>query len=127
MTVDVATYLEQLEKNKGKLGRWEAEIFQLFRAKASYQHIANYLQLNNVKVTKEEVYRFIHRKKRRHLLNVNAPLESPPENIKNVQEIGGEEPKAATPPKPQENQPLEGSVMPKFNWRQNREKDKPKW
>jgi len=121
MAIDVATYLKQLEKKKGKLGRWEAEIFQLLYAKASYQDIAEYLKLNETNATKMEVYRFIHRKKRRHLLNINTTGNVTSENHSSAQGTN----KGKTGDIPSKHQ--EDSGMPKFNWRQDRKKDKPKW
>jgi hypothetical protein len=128
MSVDVKTYLAQLEKvkGKGKLGQWEAEIFQLFHAKASYQEIVEFLKLNGVKAVKIEVYRFIHCKKRRHLVNANAATD---ESLKDVEIIvkSSKEVTMTAPSKLHDVQSLESPGMPKFNWRDNRKKDKPKW
>lgn len=126
MTIDVETYLQQLAKGKNKLGTWETEIFQLFHAKASYQDIVNYLLQNNVNASKTEVHRFIHRKKRRHLLAINPAREVQSDNPG----VGGQPGKTAMggAERAESEKPRqEGSRLPKFSWRQSREKDKPEW
>lgn len=126
MAIDVTTYLRQLDNKEGKLGRWETEIFQLFHARASYQDIADYLQLNDTRASKMEVYRFVHRQKRHHLFHADLSTQARSENMhanaKRVSEIN-----VAKPPMPPQSRPQEDAGMPKFSWRQSRENDKPEW
>ena len=125
MAVDVATYLAQLDDKKGKLERWETDIFQLHHAGVSYQNIAEFLKLNGSESTKMEVYRFIHRKKRKHLLvsNTVIPAEpaSSPANRPAVPGDLAESPPILTP-EHQENQ-----SRPKFKFRESMGKEKTKW
>ena len=127
MTVDVETYLAQLAGAMGKLAAWEAEIFQLYRARVSYQKIATFLALNGVKATKMEVYRFIHRKKRTHLLQAEGDLPaqqtSTQTNCKPEIHSGSEIPGITQEPEQAEDR----SQLPKFSWSKNRAKDKPTW
>ena len=126
MAIDVTSYLDQRKKKNGKLDQWEAEIFQLFHAGASYQDIVKYLNLNDTSAKKIEVYRFIHRKKRRHLVNINADGETPLENGADASETGKAN-TAATAPNPQQSSPQEDPARPGFNWRHIRDNDKPTW
>lgn len=127
MTVDVETYLAQLTGGMGKLAAWEAEIFQLYRARVSYQKIATFLALNGVKATKMEVYRFIHRKKRTHLLQAKEDLPaqrtSTPPNCKPEMHSGSGISGVTQEPEQAEDR----SQLPKFSWSKNRAKDKPTW
>lgn len=127
MTVDVDTYLAQLAGAMGKLAMWEAEIFQLYRARVSYQKIATFLALNGVKATKMEVYRFIHRKKRIHLLQgeVDPPAKQTATQTNCNPEIdsGSRMPSITHEPEKAEDR----SQLPKFSWSKNRAKDKPTW
>lgn len=126
MTIDVETYLQQLAKGKNKLDTWETEIFQLFHAKASYQDIVNYLSQNNVATTKAEIHRFIHRKKRRHLLTINPAGEVQSENP-GTGDQSTQTGMDGARLKEHGNPGREGAGLPKFNWRQSRDKDKPEW
>jgi hypothetical protein len=125
MAVDVATYLAKLDDKKGKLERWETDIFQLHRAGVSYQNISDFLKLNGVESTKMEVYRFIHRKKRRHLL-VDKPatsIEALPASSESPETPG-------PPPEPEPEQKTERQdkpVRPKFSFRERMGKDKTNW
>lgn len=125
MAVNVATYLAQLNDQKGKLERWETDIFQLYHAGVSYQNIADFLKLNGAESTKMEVYRFIHRKKRRHLLTGNPVMpvehESVDRNIPSASEIPVESP----PIQQSEHQKKQG--RPKFKFREGMDKEKIKW
>jgi hypothetical protein len=133
MTIDVETYLQQLAKGKSKLGAWEKEIFQLFHAKTSYQNIVDYLRQNHVHASKAEVYRFIHRIKRQHLLATNPAcgVRSDTGGVRSdTPAMGGQPGKTATAgagraesEKPRQ----EDSRLPKFSWRQIRERDTPEW
>lgn len=125
MAVDVATYLAQLDDKKGKLERWETDIFQLHHAGVSYQNIADFLKLNGAESNKMEVYRFIHRKKRRHLLVGKPVIPAEPESDrKNI---------LSTPDAPVESPPIskpdhqENQSRPKFKFRESMGKEKTKW
>lgn len=125
MAVDVATYLAQLDDKKGKLERWEIDIFQLHHAGVSYQNIADFLKLNGAESTKMEVYRFIHRKKRRHLLagKPAVPAESTQARSETAALQG-------TPPEPAPDQKPEHQdtpSRPKFKFRESMGKEKTKW
>jgi IS30 family transposase len=126
MTIDVETYLQHLDKGKSKLDTWEKEIFQLFHAQLSYQNIVDYLQQNNVHASTAEVYRYIHRKKRRHLLAINPAGGVQSDNPGVGRQAGKTEKDGAGRAEPA-NLRQEGSGLPKFSWRQSREKDKPEW
>jgi hypothetical protein len=125
MSVDVATYLAQLDNKKGKLERWETDIFQLHHAGVSYQNIADFLKLNGAESTKMEVYRFIHRKKRRHLLESKTDKsgESKTERVKAKAPVETPaEPQAVTPVTHQDE-----SSRPKFKFKGSVAKDKNNW
>lgn len=126
MAVDVTTYLAQLNGKKGKLERWETDIFQLHHAGVSYQNIAEFLKLNGAESTKMEVYRFIHRKKRKHLLDRKPDTAAVP-NIA----ASGESAKAPSPPEPASSpdsvQAEKPPSRPKFKFRESMGKDKSKW
>lgn len=128
MAVDVATYLAQLDNKKGKLERWETDIFQLHHAGVSYQNIADFLKLNGAESTKMEVYRFIHRKKRRHLLTEKAENAGGTQAVRKEKKLKPEAPEnpveSKLAPKP-ENQ--EAQSRPKFKFRESMGKEKTKW
>jgi hypothetical protein len=125
MAVDVATYLAQLDDKKGKLERWETDIFQLHHAGVSYQNIADFLKLNGAESTKMEVYRFIHRKKRRHLL-VGKPVA--PADTEKTRPVAPEKSSTQPPPSPgEESPPQENPSRPKFKFRKGMDKDKTNW
>ena len=126
MAVDVATYLAQLDNKKGKLERWETDIFQLHHAGVSYQNIADFLKLNGAESTKMEVYRFIHRKKRRHLLSANAPGAPKTDEKQQQKALKEAETSVESMPGPKpENQ--ESQSRPKFKFRESLGKEKTKW
>ncbi|NHZ99037.1 hypothetical protein [Massilia sp. CCM 8734] len=124
MTVDIANYFAQLNDKKGKLERWETDIFQLHHAGVSYQNIADFLKLNGSESTKMEVYRFIHRKKRRHLLVDKPVIPTEQESVRRSIPSTSEAPVESAVPKPdhQENQ-----SRPKFKFRESMGKEKAKW
>lgn len=125
MTIDVETYLQQLAKGKNKLDTWEGDIFQLFHAKTSYQNIVDYLLQNNVAASKAEVHRFIHRKKRRHLLATN-----PAGGVRSDHPATGGQPDKTVKDdagRAEAEKPQQEGSRPKFSWRQIREQDKPEW
>jgi len=125
MSVDVATYLAQLDDKKGKLERWETDIFQLHHAGVSYQNIADFLKLNGAESTKMEVYRFIHRKKRRHLLErkPGGSVQSKNERVKAEAQVEAPaESQAVTPVAHQDE-----SSRPKFKFKGSVAKDKNNW
>lgn len=121
MTVSADNFLEQLKCRSGKLVHWEGDIFKLHRAGVSYERIAEFLEINGVKANKMEVYRFIHRKKRRHLLG-GVNVETNPRE--DQQGINTPLPQQALEKQPQEQR---DGARPKFNWRESRSKEKPKW
>lgn len=123
MAVDVATYLAKLEDKKGKLERWETDIFQLHRAGVSYQNITDFLKLNGVESTKMEVYRFIHRKKRRHLL-ADKPTVEAQTATNETPETPGASPQSAPA---QKSERQDKPVRPKFSFREKMGKDKTNW
>lgn len=129
--MDVKQFVEQHEGKYGKLNRWETEIFALYRARASYEKIAEFLRMHAVQVSKIEVYRYIHRNKRRHLLQGAPPARQPnlapagmPDSATAVQqETAGSDAFTTDEAASQ----AQGSTLPKFSWQQSRNKDKPKW
>lgn len=124
MAVDVATYLAQLDDKKGKLERWETDIFQLHHAGVSYQNIADFLKLNGAESTKMEVYRFIHRKKRRHLLAGKPVVAAEPAS--RSKDVPSPDAPVESPPvsKPDHQ---ESQSRPKFKFRDSMGKEKTKW
>lgn len=122
MAVNVNEFIEQLDERKGKLERWESDIFALYHANASYEYIATYLRLNGVPAIRMEVYRFIHRKKRKHLHQSSTPETAPPGEIPSQPAAHPENPVSSTSEKQQQE-----TTLPKFSWRQSRTKDEPKW
>jgi len=129
--VDVKQFVQQHEGKGGKLDRWEAEIFALYRAQVSYEKIADFLRMHTVQVSKIEVYRYIHRNKRRHLLQgapaarqPNAASAGMPDSATAVQQ---ETPCSDAFTTDEAASQAQGSTLPKFSWQQSRTKDKPKW
>lgn len=121
MTVNADNFLEHLKSRGGKFVLWEADIFKLHRAGVSYERIAEFLNINGVKANKMEVYRFIHRKKRKHLLG-GVTAENNPRN----EHQGIKTPLAQLVLENQQQEQRDGT-LPKFNWRESRSKEKPKW
>ena len=86
MAVNVETFLERLSntKKKGKLPPWESDIVKLRNEDVSYGQIVIFLSENGVKANRSEVYRFVNRFKRKHLLihddKKNTKLGSTKEN-----------------------------------------------
>jgi len=121
MTVNADNFLEHLKNRGGKFDLWEADIFKLHHAGVSYERIAEFLSVNDVKANKMEVYRFIHRKKRKHLLGgEQAQTKSRIDQPANHPQL----PKQALEHQPQEQR---DGTLPRFNWRESRSKEKPKW
>lgn len=67
MGVDVKTFLGSLPA-KGKLDAWEAQIFELLAANATYAQVVEFLKQNGVEARRGEISNFVHRKKRRSRL-----------------------------------------------------------
>src|SRR4051794_18086947 len=67
MGVDVKTFLGALP-TKGKLDAWEAQIFELLAANATYAQVVEFLKQNGVEALRGEISNFVHRKKRRSRL-----------------------------------------------------------
>jgi len=129
--VDVKQFVQQYEGKSGKLDRWEAEIFLLYRAQVSYEKIADFLRMHAVQVSKIEVYRYIHRNKRRHLLQGAPAARQPnvapagmPDSATAVQQ---ETPCSDAFTTDEASSQAQGSTLPRFSWLQSRTKDKPKW
>lgn len=131
LVVDVNQFVEQLDEKKGKLARWEAEIFALHHAQVSYEKIADFLRLQAVQVCRIEVYRYIHRNKRRHLLQGNpaaktpvvTPAVPPQPGTATLHEAPCSDAPSTdgTASQPQDN------TLPRFSWQESRSRDKPKW
>lgn len=121
MTVDVDNFLKHLKSRGGKFLRWESDIFKLHQAGVSYERIAEFLNINGVRANKMEVYRFIHRKKRKHLLE-GVAVETGSSDTRR-----GDQPPIARPVLENQKQEQRDGALPKFNWRESRSKDKPKW
>lgn len=68
MAIDVQSFIKNLKKNRSKLDQWQGDIFKLLSLNATYAEIAQFLNLNGVKVVDAEIYLFTHRKKRKALL-----------------------------------------------------------
>lgn len=70
MGIDVQKFIAELpEREKGKLVAWESAIFELLAARVTYGAVVEFLSQNGVKANRMEVHSFVHRKKRRHLLD----------------------------------------------------------
>lgn len=67
MGVDVKTFLGSLP-TKGKLDAWEAQIFELLAANATYAQVVEFLKQNGVDARRGEISNFVHRQKRRSRL-----------------------------------------------------------
>lgn len=120
--MDVKQFVQQHEGKSGKLDCWEAEIFALHRAQVSYEKIADFLRMHAVQVSKIEVYRYIHRNKRRHLLQRTPAVTSTAATA-----LPQERPCSDALATDEAASQKQGSTLPKFSWQQSRTKDKPKW
>ncbi len=111
MDVDVKAFLCALPTKSDKLGAWEAPIFELLAAGAGYAQVVRFLALNGIRADRAEVYRFAHRRKRKHLLVApSGATGNPPEaagrsanGLDKAVEDG-----SPAPPKPRE--------LPRFDW-----------
>ena len=124
--MDVKQFIEQRDEKKGKLARWEAEIFALHGARMSYEKIAEFLRSHAVHVCRIEVYRYIHRNKRRHLLQGSpaATQGVTPDTGNGAREAP---PRSDAPTINAAASQAQAGTLPKFSWQQSRTKDKPKW
>ena len=124
--MDVKQFIEQRHEKKGKLARWEAEIFELHRGRMSYEKIAEFLRSHAVQVCRIEVYRYIHRNKRRHLLQgpLATTLGVTPDSGSAARQVP---PCSDAPATDTAASQAQAGTLPKFSWQQSRTKDKPTW
>jgi hypothetical protein len=123
MPIDVQTYLQILEQKKGKLSRWDSDIAVLYRAGVSYGAIAEFLRLNGVTANKMEIYRYVHREKRKHLFVRDGEKPGTPIEAAPVLDSQGELKKSELSPPAG----VEDNSRPKFNYKETRNLNKPKW
>jgi hypothetical protein len=124
MGVNVKTYLQALDTSGGKLQAWTTDIFTLRASGVSYQAISEYLRLNGVIAPKQEVYCFVHRRKRQDRLREIA--RNAPNGGGNVARNSDPGSKGAVQT-PAMGETPELGRLPKFNWEEQRAKAKPKW
>lgn len=120
-------YLSKLKENRGKLEKWEKEIFTLFHANISYQKICDFLEANNVTSTRMEIYNFIHRKKRRNLMEVKRTNNNMSENKGSDCTVPAAPNQGVRLPSQKSNQESHDTALPKFSWQHRPKDEDPNW
>jgi hypothetical protein len=141
MGVDVKTFLGSLPA-RGKLDAWEAQIFELLAANATYAQVVEFLKQNGVEARRGEISNFVHRKKRRSRLEAirqgaadvpsSQPQTTPPTTPAQspASTTQDQQPAAPTGTTQQATstagQASPSGALPKFNFQAHRNK-KPNW